>query len=156
MISLSLSLCLINKHFLNNKYVMLKEPKLNQTDPYELDSFNYVQKANKSSSHTVVSSFQQRRSLGEAHLSFIRTKLNQQLSIKIINEEEKYVYLVKNLKEYPGFVIWEAVFLGKKDDFVNNQACLRLKKSIVDEFLMYLKLTILKGELTDSYNFRLG
>lgn len=40
-----------------------------------------------------------------SHLSFVRNKLDQQLSIKILSEEEKYVYFVRKLIEYSGFVM---------------------------------------------------
>ena len=40
----------------------------------------------------------------QKHLSYKQNKLHQMLNVKITVEEEKYVYLFKNLKEYPSFV----------------------------------------------------
>ena len=40
----------------------------------------------------------------ESYLTYKLNKIENMLNIKITNEEEKYVYLVKKLNEYPQFV----------------------------------------------------
>lgn len=66
----------------------LHEEKLNQTDEKELAHFKHFKHAQKSNSGLMV----------ESHLSLIQSNLVQQLNIRVLNEEEKYVYLVKNLR----------------------------------------------------------
>lgn len=38
--------------------------------------------------------------MGDSHLNFIQNKLDQQLAIKITPEEEKYIYLIRKLREH--------------------------------------------------------
>lgn len=79
------------------------EQKLNQTDENELMHFKHVQQV--MNSRTPSSSTQRPgSSMVETHLSYIHSRLNQQLNIRIINEEEKYIYLINKLKDYSTFV----------------------------------------------------
>ena len=72
--------------------------KLIQIDEQELDIFNYVRKFDG----VDVSS------LKNSHMNFNRNRLDNQLAIKITNEEEKYEYFIRKLIEdpekYPEFV----------------------------------------------------
>jgi hypothetical protein len=109
---------------LNNKFIPLDQAKLKQCEEEELETFKRVQflrnSLTKNSPNTSVrslnlstnsSGFGQRANTSESFLNFQQNKLDNHLVIKITNEEEKYVYLLKKLRDYPHFV---SIFIIKK------------------------------------------
>lgn len=79
--------------------------KLIQTDQEELSEFNYAKNLMKKKSDVDESKMIfHAHTMDNSHLNFTRNKLYQQLSIKILIEEKKYVYFVAKLTEYSGFV----------------------------------------------------
>lgn len=73
----------------------LNEQKLNQTDENELMSFKHARQAMGGRGSAPASA---------ANLNAFHNRLRQQLYIRIINEEDKYIYLINKLKECPRFV----------------------------------------------------
>lgn len=68
----------------------------------------------------------------ESYFNYLQARLHDSLIRRITYEEEKYIYLIKKLKEYPSF------------------------DRIVDQFLNELKLIILTNQFNDDYNARFG
>ena len=118
--------------------------KLKQADEAELLLFKQVQGLKNNVKHQAIqqantspgllnfsNKFGNRANTSESYLNFMQNKLDTGLNIKITNEEDKYVYLIKKLREYAKF------------------------ENVVEEFLNCLKIMLLSNDLNDFYSFKI-
>ena len=111
-------------HYINNSFIPLDENKLLQQDLYELNLFKDL--------HTLFELKNKAAHTSHMHLAYKQNKVDKCLHLRISNEEEKYVYLVKQLNSHPRF------------------------DSLLDVFLMKLKTMLFSVDFTDHYKYRIS
>lgn len=111
-------------HYINNLFIPLDESKSLRQDLYELNLFKDL--------HTLFELKNKTTHTSQMHLAYKQNKLDNCLNLKISNEEDKYVYLVKQLYSYQPF------------------------DSLLDDFLMRLKTMLFSVDFTDHYNYRIS
>ncbi|RMZ94931.1 hypothetical protein BpHYR1_043558, partial [Brachionus plicatilis] len=124
------------KHYLNNKFIPLDELKLNQVDENELKLFKQINMICntpvKDEFESITRTIYGKRSSQSSYTSYLQSRLNDAMMAKITKEEEKYVYILRKLTEYPTL---EAVQL---------------------EFLNCLKVLVLSNEFQNTFKMKMG
>ena len=121
---------------MNNKFVPLGADKLAREEIEELNLFSEVQKelndADSSIPHTAIQA-ESREQAKRNYMNYKVSRLFGNLKVKITNEEEKYVYLLRKLHDYP-----------------------RLNEFFPSLVLERLRTALLSSDFNDAYNYRLA
>ncbi|CAF0824915.1 unnamed protein product [Brachionus calyciflorus] len=125
------------KHYINNKFIPLSdENKLNQVDESELKLFkqiNMIKNAPiKEEFESITRTIYGKKSTQSSYTNYLQSKLNDTMVVKITNEEEKYVYILRKLMDYPTL------------------------EKVQEEFLNYLRVMILNNEFNETFKMRMG
>lgn len=118
---------------MNNKFIPLDDNKLNQVDESELKMFKQINMIFntpiKQEFDSITKSVYGNRSTQSSYTNYLQSRLNDAMMAKITNEEEKYVYILNKLVEYPTLVRLAFVsyiknlsktFLKRRNQFNSN------------------------------------